>query len=154
MSKIDNWSKQIKDPELLFNKIQKDLGIPKNQLDLIKDSEGNTIKDKVISFMSNYSYTVEINTATQDVKDAFGGVFVRDYPNKKIGDSIKQDETVLEIATDKVDSEIPAPFEGTLHEILFNEGQVVQVGSVIARISSGGTLTQNVSVPKTEAPVS
>ncbi|MFZ9455056.1 MAG: biotin/lipoyl-containing protein, partial [Bacteroidia bacterium] len=50
---------------------------------------------------------------------------------KKIGDSIKQDETVLEIATDKVDSEIPAPFEGTLHEILFNEGQVVQVGSVI-----------------------
>lgn len=71
---------------------------------------------------------------------------------KKIGDSIKQDETVLEIATDKVDSEIPAPFEGTLHEILFNEGQVVQVGSVIARISSGGTLTQNVSVPKIETP--
>jgi len=56
--------------------------------------------------------------------------------SKKEGDHIKIDETVLEIATDKVDSEIPSPFEGTLVKCLFKEGDVVQVGAVIAVISS------------------
>ena len=55
---------------------------------------------------------------------------------KNEGDKIKIDETVLEIATDKVDSEIPSPFEGTLIKRLFNEGDVVQVGAVIGVISS------------------
>lgn len=55
---------------------------------------------------------------------------------KNEGDKIKIDETVLEIATDKVDSEIPSPFEGTLVKRLFKEGDVVQVGAVIAVISS------------------
>ena len=48
---------------------------------------------------------------------------------KNEGDSIKIDETVLEIATDKVDSEIPSPFEGKLIKKLFNENDVVQVGA-------------------------
>lgn len=55
---------------------------------------------------------------------------------KNEGDKIKVDETVLEIATDKVDSEIPSPFEGTLLKRLFKEGDVVQVGAVIALIGS------------------
>src|SRR3954466_4480583 len=55
---------------------------------------------------------------------------------KNEGDKIKIDETVLEIATDKVDSEIPSPFEGTLVKRLFAEGDVVQVGAVIGVISS------------------
>jgi 2-oxoglutarate dehydrogenase E2 component (dihydrolipoamide succinyltransferase) len=55
---------------------------------------------------------------------------------KNEGDKIKIDETVLEIATDKVDSEIPSPFEGVLLKRLFNEGDVVQVGTVIAVIGS------------------
>jgi 2-oxoglutarate dehydrogenase E2 component (dihydrolipoamide succinyltransferase) len=55
---------------------------------------------------------------------------------KNEGDKIKIDETVLEIATDKVDSEIPSSFEGILVKKLFKEGDVVQVGTVIALISS------------------
>ncbi|MBS1651558.1 MAG: 2-oxo acid dehydrogenase subunit E2 [Bacteroidetes bacterium] len=55
---------------------------------------------------------------------------------KNEGDSIKLDETVLEIATDKVDSEIPSPFEGKLLKRLFKEGDVVQVGTVIAQIGN------------------
>jgi 2-oxoglutarate dehydrogenase E2 component (dihydrolipoamide succinyltransferase) len=51
---------------------------------------------------------------------------------KNVGDSIEADEAVLEIATDKVDSEVPAPEDGVLQEILFQEGDVVQVGEVIA----------------------
>ena len=70
---------------------------------------------------------------------------------KKEGDSIKVDETVLEIATDKVDSEIPSPFEGILVKRLFNEGDVVQVGTVIAVISSDGAAA--VSAPAAAAPV-
>lgn len=70
---------------------------------------------------------------------------------KNEGDAIKIDETVLEIATDKVDSEIPSPFEGTLIKKLFKEGDVVQVGAVIAQISSeaGAKVAET---PKTTTP--
>ena len=57
---------------------------------------------------------------------------------KKPGEFVKKDETLLEVSTDKVDTEIPSPFEGTLVEILANEGETVQVDSVIARIQTGG----------------
>lgn len=56
--------------------------------------------------------------------------------HKKAGDMVKMDETVLEIATDKVDSEVPSTGAGTITEILFKENDVVAVGTVIARISS------------------
>lgn len=71
--------------------------------------------------------------------------------SKNEGDKIKTDETVLEIATDKVDSEIPSPFEGTLIKKLFKEGDVVQVGAVIAVISSDANATVS-DTPKTSAP--
>ncbi|SMO44493.1 dihydrolipoamide acetyltransferase family protein [Solitalea koreensis] len=51
---------------------------------------------------------------------------------KNIGDKIEADESVLEIATDKVDSEVPSPVSGTLVEMLFHENDVVQVGATIA----------------------
>lgn len=71
--------------------------------------------------------------------------------SKNEGDKIKIDETVLEIATDKVDSEIPSPFEGTLIKRLFNEGDVVQVGAVIGVISSDAGASAS-EAPKTAAP--
>jgi 2-oxoglutarate dehydrogenase E2 component (dihydrolipoamide succinyltransferase) len=55
---------------------------------------------------------------------------------KQPGDSIELDEPVLEIATDKVDSEIPSPVAGVLAEVLFNEGDVIQVNAVIAKITT------------------
>ena len=55
---------------------------------------------------------------------------------KKIGDSISIDETVVEIATDKVDSEIPSSVEGKLLEIFFSENEVVKVGETIAIIET------------------
>src|SRR5689334_125956 len=55
---------------------------------------------------------------------------------KKEGDRIDADEPVLEIATDKVDSEIPAPTAGILTKRLFEEGAVVKVGEVIAQIAT------------------
>jgi len=59
--------------------------------------------------------------------------------NKKVGDHVKQDETVLDIATDKVDSEVPSTAEGVITEILFNVNDVVPIGTVIARINTAGS---------------
>jgi len=71
--------------------------------------------------------------------------------HKKPGDAVKQDETVLEIATDKVDTEVPSTSEGTIKEILYNVNDVVPVGSVIARIETEQEAATNATTP-TPAP--
>ena len=57
---------------------------------------------------------------------------------KKLGDSIEKDEILLEIGTDKVDSEIPSSHKGTITEILAEPNDVIEVGKVIARIETDG----------------
>jgi len=57
--------------------------------------------------------------------------------NKKVGDTIKKDEMIFEISTDKVDTEIPAPEAGTLTEILVGEQETVEVGTIVAKLSVG-----------------
>lgn len=57
---------------------------------------------------------------------------------KQVGDHIEEDDAVVELATDKVDSEVPSPVSGILKERLFEENQVVQVGEVIALIEIEG----------------
>jgi 2-oxoglutarate dehydrogenase E2 component (dihydrolipoamide succinyltransferase) len=63
--------------------------------------------------------------------------------HKKPGDKVEMDETVLDIATDKVDSEVPSTAEGTIAEILYNENDVVPIGKVIARITTDGNASEN-----------
>jgi len=58
---------------------------------------------------------------------------------KAVGDKIEKDESLLEISTDKVDAEVPSPVAGTLLEIRTNEGETVEVGSVVALIGAEGT---------------
>ena len=65
--------------------------------------------------------------------------------HKKPGDKVAQDETVLDIATDKVDSEVPSTVEGTIAEILYKENDVVPIGTVIAKINTGSDVTQTPS---------
>ena len=69
--------------------------------------------------------------------------------HKKVGDTIQLDETILDIATDKVDSEIPSTTEGVITEILFEVNAVVPIGTVIARIST----TASSSAPIIAAPI-
>jgi 2-oxoglutarate dehydrogenase E2 component (dihydrolipoamide succinyltransferase) len=57
--------------------------------------------------------------------------------HKQPGDAVAQDETVLEIATDKVDSEVPSTAAGVIEQILFNVNDVVPIGTVIAKIRTG-----------------
>ncbi|NUN70819.1 MAG: 2-oxoglutarate dehydrogenase, E2 component, dihydrolipoamide succinyltransferase [Bacteroidetes bacterium] len=72
--------------------------------------------------------------------------------HKKVGDKIAKDETLLEISTDKVDSEIPAPAAGVLAEILFKEQTTVGVNTVIAKIASGSGAVVT-AAPSAPAPV-
>ncbi|MBK0402237.1 2-oxo acid dehydrogenase subunit E2 [Adhaeribacter sp. BT258] len=70
---------------------------------------------------------------------------------KQVGDTIEQDESVLEVATDKVDTEVPAIQAGVLKEILAQEGEVVAVGKPIAIISTGGDNGQASAAPAAAA---
>lgn len=56
--------------------------------------------------------------------------------HKQVGDFVKLDETLLDIATDKVDSEVPSTAEGILEEVLCKENDIIPIGSVIARIKT------------------
>ena len=71
---------------------------------------------------------------------------------KNVGDSIESEESLVEIATDKVDSEVPSPEDGILTKILVEEGEVAQVGQTIAIISSeaGGDTTTTSSTTVAE----
>ena len=62
---------------------------------------------------------------------------------KKVGEKIEVDEAVLEIATDKVDSEIPSEVSGVLSEILFNVDDIVKVGQTIAIIETEGVVSES-----------
>jgi multifunctional 2-oxoglutarate metabolism enzyme len=65
----------------------------------------------------------------------------------KVGDEVKDGDTVVEISTDKVDMELPAPAAGTITEILAADGETVTVGQVIARMSTGAPAPRSASAP-------
>ncbi|MEN0004912.1 MAG: dihydrolipoamide acetyltransferase family protein [Bacteroidota bacterium] len=75
---------------------------------------------------------------------------------KKVGDSVDVDETILEIATDKVDSEVPSPSAGVITEIRFQENDVVPIGEVIAIIATEGEeapqASPSIAAPATAEP--
>ena len=87
--------------------------------------------------------------------------------HKQPGDKVEVDETILEISTDKVDTEVPSPEAGVVSELLFKEGDVVEVGKVIAKLETNGSAksvsdkqvveiqepVKEVSSPVTETPV-
>jgi len=72
---------------------------------------------------------------------------------KKVGDTVKRDEPIFEISTDKVDAEIPSPSAGTIVEILITEGQTVAVNTVVARLETdAAAAAAAASAPAPEAP--
>ncbi len=80
--------------------------------------------------------------------------------NKEVGDPVEVDEIIFEISTDKVDTEVPSPVEGTISEILFGENDTVEVGVTVAKVTTSGGVRQSVPAsskkeepaPKQEAP--
>ena len=72
----------------------------------------------------------------------------------QVGDAIDVDETILEVATDKVDSEVPSPCSGVIKEILFQPNDVVAVGTVMALIEAEGNIAQGVYKKETKSTIS
>lgn len=70
----------------------------------------------------------------------------------QVGDKIEEDDNLLEIATDKVDSEIPSPVDGVIEQILFKEGDLVPVGKVIAIVNTNSSAQSSVPT-KNEEPL-
>jgi 2-oxoglutarate dehydrogenase E2 component (dihydrolipoamide succinyltransferase) len=64
---------------------------------------------------------------------------------KAVGDRIEKDEPLLEISTDKVDAEVPSPSAGTLLEIRAQEGETVEVGSIVALVGAEGAVGSQTS---------
>ncbi|UOD82792.1 2-oxoglutarate dehydrogenase, E2 component, dihydrolipoamide succinyltransferase [Paenarthrobacter ureafaciens] len=71
---------------------------------------------------------------------------------KAIGDTVEVDEPLLEVSTDKVDTEIPSPVAGTLQEIRVSEDETAEVGSVLAVIGSGAAAPAAAPAPAAETP--
>jgi len=71
---------------------------------------------------------------------------------KQVGDSVQKDEPLLEISTDKVDAEVPSPAAGTLTQIRVQEGETVEVGSVLAVVGAGFGTPAPATKPKAEVP--
>ncbi|MHB9014485.1 MAG: biotin/lipoyl-containing protein, partial [Ignavibacteriaceae bacterium] len=63
--------------------------------------------------------------------------------HKKVGDKIKKDETIFEISTDKVDTEVPSPANGILAEVLIAEQETVDAGTIVAKLSTSDSLKNN-----------
>ncbi|MFL1999197.1 2-oxoglutarate dehydrogenase, E2 component, dihydrolipoamide succinyltransferase [Microbacterium sp. A1-JK] len=70
---------------------------------------------------------------------------------KNVGDTVQEDEGLLEISTDKVDTEIPSPVSGVLEEILVQEDETIEVGAILAKIGDGSSAPAS-SAPADEAP--
>src|ERR1051325_10443014 len=66
---------------------------------------------------------------------------------KKVGERVERDEPLFEISTDKVDAEIPSPAAGTLTEVRFQEGDTVEVNTVVAVLDGDGTGTVTIEAP-------
>ncbi|RMH68218.1 MAG: dihydrolipoyllysine-residue succinyltransferase, partial [Actinomyces sp.] len=71
---------------------------------------------------------------------------------KQVGETVAEDEPLFEVSTDKVDSEVPSPASGVLLEILAHEGDVVEVGQVLARIGDAGEAPAAAPAPESAAP--
>ncbi len=72
---------------------------------------------------------------------------------KKVGDSVSVDEPLVEISTDKVDTEIPSPVAGVIQQILVKEDETVAVGAVLAVVGDGAAATPPAAAPAVAAPV-
>ena len=101
------------------------------------------------------SATAQSGGKTVDIVTPTGGESVTEGTilewSVKVGDTVKDGDTVVEISTDKVDMELPAPASGTITEILAQDGETVSVGQVIARMTVGSAQAPAADRPEPEA---
>lgn len=132
IKQIQKWESQIKDKEVLYNKIQKDLGIPKQQIEILKDFEGNTVLEKFENFKRDFNYDIEINTAkdqkgTKISKELAQRLYseYRESTGKK--DIAGFEEFVKDKNIDLYNDFLPATNENLNNLGLFNPGKITEI---------------------------
>ena len=95
----------------------------RKEKETLEDQKINTTKDLI---------EIEMPKMGESVME---GTIIKWY--KRVGDKVGKDETLFEISTDKVDTEVPSPVEGIIAEILIGEQETVEVGTIVAKISTG-----------------
>jgi len=71
---------------------------------------------------------------------------------KNVGDTVQEDEALLEVSTDKVDTEVPSPVSGVIEELLYAEDDTVEIGAVLAKIGDGSAAPAKDAAPEAETP--
>jgi pyruvate dehydrogenase E2 component (dihydrolipoamide acetyltransferase) len=125
VAKIDSGEEQSHSMTVEKNDVKEDI-------DPLIQNTINEIKEQPVSTIKN---TIEIAMPKMG-ESVMEGTIIKWY--KKVGDIVKKDETIFEISTDKVDTEIPSPEAGILTEILVGEQETVEVGTILARLSVEG----------------
>ncbi len=121
--------------EMPLGKEEKKVEVPKQEAD--KKSTPESSPDNLID--------IAMPKMGESVME---GTIIKWY--KKVGDKVKKDETIFEISTDKVDTEVPSPEEGTVAEILVGEQETVEVGTVVARLSVGSDVSVSKQISQTD----
>jgi len=125
--------------------VQTELEAGKNMIEESPVEEEQVEKKVEEETISNGIVEIEMPKMGESVME---GTIIKWH--KKVGDKVKKDETIFEISTDKVDTEIPSPVDGTLSEILIGEQETVAVGTLVAKIATGSGM---VVTSKKEQPV-
>lgn len=115
------------------------------QTDQVKENDEIVTRESAGRESQPAGDTIEI-TMPKMGESVMEGTIIKWY--KKIGDKVSKDETIFEISTDKVDTEVPSPEEGVLAEILVGEQETVEVGTVVARLSTSGSVPSSKPVEK------
>ena len=164
IDRINKLYSQLGNTDTFWNKLQKDLQIPKEQVALLRESEGNTIGEKLTSFLANYSYTVEIKTAEDDlykpnpwetetedqkkIREEIGGVPTQYYSNLTVPGGTNYTEN--EIATPAITPSIKGHAQFATDNGIgwFRSDEQVEGGKYekgkIDRVSPDGTLITNI----------
>lgn len=122
--------------------------VPINEVVAIIETDGNgEVQEEEVEKKEESGSLVEIPMPKMG-ESIVEGTIIKWH--KQVGDQVKVDETIYEISTDKVDTEVPSPVDGTLKEILFNENDVVAVGETVAKIEtkSGKPKQENKDIPE------
>jgi len=114
-----------------------------------KEEEEEVIEEQEVSVTSNDAGEC-IEVVMPQMGESVVEATVIEW-SKSVGDSVEEDETLLEISTDKVDSEVPSPVAGTLIEIRAKADETIEVGQVIAVIATGNATSA--TAPKKESAV-
>lgn len=141
-----------------IDKILQELQVPKDQQDLIKSFNTRNREEIITNLLAGYSYAIEINTAKDRIKDAFGNVWVDEFPDKNIGDFITIDNKQWKILGKRFEDDSWG--ESGLDEreafIVGNEGEPTQHYSnlTVPGGTNGSYREQNFETPLIKVPKS